>query len=135
MPTSNYWLLPKKTGTPAIIEPYLYEGVLMTSFVAPIQHNGHFDGTGGADRLLATIHAQVSTVHFLDTGYAFLVSNTGIIVSAPDKKLIGKMTLSKLADAKKSPRLTEIAAAIHAARRRRASSGGATGLAIAHGDG
>lgn len=33
--TSDYYQLPKKTGQDSVIEPYLYEGVLMASFISP----------------------------------------------------------------------------------------------------
>jgi methyl-accepting chemotaxis protein len=114
--TSDYWQLPKQTGKNSVIEPYLYNGALMTSYTSPITRGGKFVGIGGVDVALASLDKDVSAVKVLDTGYAFYVSNSGIFVSAPDKKLIGKQTLTKFAQEKSSPALEKIAADIKAGR-------------------
>jgi methyl-accepting chemotaxis protein len=111
-----YYETPKRTGKPSVLEPYLYNGVLMASYTTPIYRGGKFVGIGGADRSLNSIDGDVKKFHVLDTGYAFYVSNTGIFVSAPDKKLIGKQTLTGLAKAKKNPALAKVAAAVKAGR-------------------
>jgi methyl-accepting chemotaxis protein len=98
--TSDYWNLPKHTLRDSVIEPYLYGGVLMTSYTSPIVHDGRFVGIGGVDRSLAALDKDVSRVKVLHAGYGMLVSRTGIFVAAPDKKLIGKRTLGKFAAAK-----------------------------------
>ena len=76
------------------MEPYLYDGVLMTSYITPIERDGKFIGIGGVDRSLTAIDKSVSRVKVLDSGYGLLVSRTGIFVSARDKALIGKKTLA-----------------------------------------
>jgi methyl-accepting chemotaxis protein len=107
--TSDYYLLPKKTLKDSIIEPYLYQGVLMTSFISPILIDQKFVGIGGVDVSLNKMDDEIHNVHFYQTGYALLVSNTGIIVSAPDKSLIGAKTLTDLAKEKKNPQLEALA--------------------------
>jgi methyl-accepting chemotaxis protein len=114
--TSDYWQLPKKTLKNSVIEPYLYNGALMTSYTSPILRGGKFVGIGGVDVALAALDKDVSAVKVLKTGYAFYVSNTGIFVSAPDKKLIGKQTLGKFAKDKKSTALEGVAADVKAGR-------------------
>jgi hypothetical protein len=88
-----------------VIEPYLYDGLLMTSHTSPIQRGGKIIGIGGVDVSLKAIHTKVSGLKVLDSGYGLLVSNGGTFVSAPDKDLFGKKTLTQLADAKQNPAL------------------------------
>ena len=112
---SDYYLIPKTTLADSVIEPYLYQGVLMTSYISPIiDHSGKFTGIAGVDVSLNTLDTQVSEIKVFDSGYAFLVSNTGIFVSAPDKTLIGTTSLSSFAKEKNNPQLEEISAHIQA---------------------
>ena len=90
---SDYWNQPKKTLADSVIEPYLYEGVLMTSYTSPVERDGKFVGIGGVDVSLTKINSDVAKLRMLDSGYGLLVSNGGIFVAAPDKNLIGKKTL------------------------------------------
>ena len=112
----EYWNIPKDTGRDTIMEPYLYDGVLMTSYITPIKRGGQFIGIGGVDRSLTAIDEELSRVKVLDSGYGLLVSRTGIFVSAPDKALIGKKTLRDVAEAKHSPALERIAAGVASGR-------------------
>jgi len=92
-----YWnrnQLPKTTKKNVLTEPYFYEGVLMVSYVSPILRDGKFVGVGGVDVSLKYVDEAVSTVRTFDTGYAFMVSNTGILLSHPThKEWIGKKSL------------------------------------------
>jgi methyl-accepting chemotaxis protein len=110
--TSEYWNAPKTTLHDSVIEPYLYDGVLMTSYTSPIVLHGKFVGIGGVDRALTSLDKEVSRVRVLKSGYGFLVSRTGIFVASPDKRLIGKQTLGKLGAAKKNAVLQRAAADI-----------------------
>jgi methyl-accepting chemotaxis protein len=110
--TSDYYQVPKRTKAEAIIEPYLYEGVLMTSYVAPILREGKFQGIAGVDVSLAAIDKVISDIRVFESGYAFLVSNSGIFVSYPDKDFIGNKTLLQLAEEKGSDALKVMAEAI-----------------------
>ena len=47
--TSDYWNQPKKTLGDSVIEPYLYDGLLMTSYTSPVERAGKFVGIGGVD--------------------------------------------------------------------------------------
>ncbi|HEU4656524.1 MAG TPA: methyl-accepting chemotaxis protein [Capillimicrobium sp.] len=114
--TSDYYTVPKQAGAPVVIEPYLYEGVLMASYVAPIERDGAFAGIAGIDATLTALDADVRKISVLDSGYAFLISNGGTFVSAPDRELIGKQTLTKLADGEGNDELASIAAAVKAGK-------------------
>ena len=108
----DYYNIPKQSHGPVVIEPYLYDNVLMTSYITPIIRNGTFIGIAGVDRGLNEINAQVSTVRAFARGYAFVVSNGGVFVAAPDKKAIGTTTLDKYAQEHKAPVLAGVADAI-----------------------
>ncbi|WP_440948484.1 histidine kinase dimerization/phosphoacceptor domain -containing protein [Methanosarcina sp. T3] len=92
--TSDYYQLPKKTKKDLLTEPYFYEGVFMVSYVSPIIRDGRFAGIGGVDVSLDYVDEEVSEVRTFDTGYAFMVSNTGVLLSHPTRKdWIGKNNL------------------------------------------
>ncbi len=89
--TSDYYQLPKATREDLLTEPYFYEGVFMVSYVSPIIKDGEFVGIGGVDVSLDYVDEVVSEVRTFDTGYAFMVSNTGVLLSHPTHKdWIGK---------------------------------------------
>lgn len=93
--TSDYYQLPKKTKEDLLTEPYFYEGVFMVSYVSPIIKDGKFSGIGGVDVSLDYVDEVVSEVRTFETGYAFMVSNTGVLLShSMHKDWIGKKNLS-----------------------------------------
>lgn len=86
----DYYLIPRKTGQDSLIEPYLYEGVLLTSLVVPIKDaQGKFLGIAGVDIGLTKLDQMVSEITVFDTGYATLVSNKGAYLSHPEKVMVG----------------------------------------------
>lgn len=110
--TSDWYTIPKTTGKEIVMEPQPYENVLMTSYISPIVRNNTFTGTVGMDVSLDSIDRTVSRVKVFDTGYAFLVSNSGIFVSSPKKEYIGRMSLSELSREKNNPALAAMSADI-----------------------
>jgi len=91
---SDYYHIPKTTKQGVLTEPYFYEGVFMVSYVSPIIKNGEFVGIGGVDVSLEYVDEVVSKVRTFETGYAFMVSNQGILLSHPTHKdWIGKKNL------------------------------------------
>jgi PAS domain S-box-containing protein len=95
--SSDYYQLPKARGENVLTEPYFYEGIFMVSHVSPIFRNGKFVGIGGVDVPLKYVDEVVSNVRDFDTGYAFVVSNTGVFLSHPTRKdWIGKKSLYDL---------------------------------------
>ena len=105
----DYYQLPKKTGKDRVIEPYLYQGILLMSYVSPVMRQGQFAGIAGVDVGLAHMDRVISKIKLFDTGNCILISNTGIIVSASDKNFIGKQTLYDVADRFNAPMLKDIA--------------------------
>ena len=66
----------------------------MVSHVSPIFKDGKFVGIAGVDVPLEYVDEVVSKVRAFDTGYAFMVSNTGVLLSHPTRKdWIGKKSL------------------------------------------
>ena len=106
----------KRSLRSMLTEPLDYSGTLMSSFVAPIVRDGRFVGIAANDQVLNSVNAQIARVRALRTGYAFMVSHEGTFVAAPDKKLIGRRTLSQLAKAKHNAELAAVAAGIRAGR-------------------
>lgn len=74
---SDYYLIPERTKANSVIETYVYQGVLMTSFISPILKNGNFVGIAGEDTTLTSWDQRVKKIKIYTSGYAFLVSNTG----------------------------------------------------------
>jgi methyl-accepting chemotaxis protein len=105
----DYYNAPKAAGKPTVVEPYDYQGTLMTSYITPIMRNGTFIGIGGVDVGLNALDGQVSALHFFDHGYGMLVSHGGIFVAAPQKDLVGTKTLAAVAAAKHAPVLSAVA--------------------------
>jgi methyl-accepting chemotaxis protein len=112
----DYYNGPKAAGKPTIVEPYDYQGTLMTSYITPILRDGKFIGIGGVDVGLNELNAQISKLRFFDHGYGMLVSNGGIFVAAPQTDLIGKKTLTAVAADKNGGALTAVAAGVAAGR-------------------
>ncbi|RXA17587.1 HAMP domain-containing protein [Methanosarcina sp. MSH10X1] len=90
----DYYQLPKARGEDVLTEPYFYEGIFIVSQVSPVFRDGEFVGIGGVDVPLEYVDEVVSEVRTFDTGYAFMVSNTGVLLSHPVRKdWIGKKSL------------------------------------------
>jgi methyl-accepting chemotaxis protein len=77
-----------------LTEPYLFENydndvdelLLATSPCSPIIKDGVFLGLIGSDLSLDD-YSQMTEISAFDKGYAFLMSNNGVIVAHPDKQL------------------------------------------------
>jgi methyl-accepting chemotaxis protein len=109
---SDWFDTPIQTAKPFITEPFVYDGVLMSSFVAPIMRDGKPIGVAGNDATATTLQQATGRIDVLDSGYAMLVSNQGMFIAAPDKRLAGKKTLTQLGREKDVPQLAQIAAAV-----------------------
>ena len=90
----DYYLLPKKTGEETLIEPYKYvvsgKEMLITSLVVPIVVDGRFVGVAGVDLTLESLQKITSQVRIFESGYASLLSHTGIFLADQDPANVGK---------------------------------------------
>ncbi|NPE31106.1 PAS domain-containing protein [Methanococcoides sp. SA1] len=84
--TLDYYQLTKQLEEEIVTEPYLYQGALIVSYDAPIVRDEEFIGIGGVDVELNYVDETVSSVKAFDTGYLFMVSNTGVLLSHPTRK-------------------------------------------------
>ena len=95
--TSDWYRIPKSASSPQVMEPYLYQGVWMTSFISPFTKNGAFAGIVGVDMALQRLDDVVGRIKVLQSGYAFLTSGKGLLYSFPQKEFIGEKTLKQYA--------------------------------------
>ncbi|MGD9733061.1 MAG: methyl-accepting chemotaxis protein [Desulfamplus sp.] len=90
----GYYVQTKKSGIETIMEPYLYKvggkEVIMTSLVVPIKLDGKVAGVAGIDITLNLFQELTDKIKPYETGYAFLMSNSAIMVAHPDSKAMGK---------------------------------------------
>ncbi len=87
-----WYPLGKNASTATLTAPFADAagGGLIISAVAKITENGVFKGVFGGDLSLTAISKSLSDIKFNDTGYAFLVNDSGMIISHPHKGLFGK---------------------------------------------
>ena len=96
--TSHWYTEPRRTKRDYINQAQLYENILLMGYISPIIRNHTFVGVAGVDVELGSIDAMVSNIRILDTGYAMMMSNAGIFISAKDKRLIGEKTVYDFAE-------------------------------------
>ena len=99
----DYYLIPKRTGSETIMEPYKYEidgeEILLTSLVVPIKNrDGKFIGIAGVDIAVSDIYTILKNIKLYSTGYLNFFSDTGIILSSFRDDLIGKVLDSVIND-------------------------------------
>ncbi len=112
----EWYARPKKTGEPAWTEPYYDKGggnIIMATYSVPFftAAGGRrcFAGVATADVYLSGLQEIVSSVRIGLTGYAFLISRDGTIVTHPRRDLIMKETLPRLARGRDDTRMAAIA--------------------------
>ena len=105
----DYYQVPFRTHKETALQPYLDNyadneaKILMTSCIVPVFNGeGTFLGVVGIDINLVTITAMIASIHPYETGYAFLVGNTGDVIAHPDSDLITKSYLPGLDAATKA---------------------------------
>jgi signal transduction histidine kinase len=113
--TEDWYQIPKVKGTPYWSEPYYYEGegrVLMSTYSIPIFRviNGErrFTGVITADISLDWLQDVVKKIKVYKTGFGFLISHTGSIVTHPVTDLAMNESIFSLAEFLQLPDLREI---------------------------
>jgi sigma-B regulation protein RsbU (phosphoserine phosphatase) len=114
----NYWdwyQIPKELGSPSWSEPYYDEGggsILMATYSVPLYKKiggkRQFTGIVTADINLGWLQDVVSSIKVLQTGYAFLISKNGTIITHPAKELVMNETIFGVAEARGDATLREI---------------------------
>ncbi len=108
----DYYKIPKQTLQSVILEPYLYEGVMMTSFAYPILKNNIFYGIVGNDVSLNELNSEINKIKVYETGFAALVSNNGTFIGYKDKNYLGNESLSSISQKLSDSELAKMAADI-----------------------
>ncbi|UCC38997.1 MAG: SpoIIE family protein phosphatase [Candidatus Aminicenantes bacterium] len=113
-----YWTwyqIPKELNHPVWSEPYYDEGggnIIMSTYSVPfyksISGKKQFLGILTADISLTWLQEIVSSIKIYKSGYAFLISRHGIVVTHPFKELIMNETLFSVAEARGDAQLREI---------------------------
>ena len=111
----DWYQIPKELGRPDWSEPYYDEGggnILMATYSVPfyrkVGEQRQFSGVVTADLSLETLQDVVSSIKVLQTGYGFLISKNGTLVTHPDKELIMNETLFGVAESRGDAELREI---------------------------
>jgi signal transduction histidine kinase/HAMP domain-containing protein len=113
--TMDWYQIPEELERPVWSEPYFDEGggnVVMTTYSVPLYKtiNGSkkFIGVLGTDISLEWLHDIIGSIEIYETGYAFIISRNGTLVTHPVKDLIMNETIFSLAEENKTPVLREI---------------------------
>lgn len=112
---SDWYQIPKELNRRLWSEPYYDEGggnILMSTYSVPfyIIHEGKrkFAGIITADISLTWLQKIVSSIKVYRTGYAFLISRSGRIVTHPQKDLIMNESIFSLAEEKNYPAMRQM---------------------------
>jgi len=102
----DWYLIPKELGRPVWSEPYFSEGggnVIMSTYSLPFYRtiNGEkqFNGVVEVDIALDWLKDIVSRISVYQSGYAFLVSQNGVIVTHTNRDWIMRESIFSIAEA------------------------------------
>jgi len=111
----DWYQIPRELGRPVWSEPYFDEGggnIIMSTYSVPfyrrVQGERLLWGIATADVSLMWLDEVVGAVNICRTGYAFLISQNGYIVTHRDKGLIMRESIFSLAEAKGDDALRRI---------------------------
>ncbi len=111
----DWYQIPKELDRPIWSEPYFDEGagnIMMATYSVPfhknVKGNGQFMGIVTADVSLEWLREMLLSVKILKTGYAFLISKNGTIISHYNKELIMNETIFSVAENRGDALLREI---------------------------
>ncbi|SFQ18918.1 methyl-accepting chemotaxis protein [Enterovibrio norvegicus] len=82
----------RQNQTAALTDPYADAATkeILISAVANLYDDGEFKGAFGGDLSLKSVSDALNTLNFRETGYAFLLSGDGNIISHPNAELNGQ---------------------------------------------
>jgi sigma-B regulation protein RsbU (phosphoserine phosphatase) len=111
----DWYQIPKELNRPVWSEPYFDKGggdILMATYSVPfyrkVEGKRQFMGIVTADVSLGWLQEVVSSIKVLQTGYGFLISKNGTLITHPLKELVMNETLFGVAEARKDHHLREI---------------------------
>lgn len=111
----DWYQIPKELNRPQWSEPYYDEGggnIIMSTYSVPfyktVSGKRQYMGVVTADVSLEWLQKIVSSIKISETGYGFLISKNGTIVTYPSRDLIMNETIFSLAEAREDAHLREI---------------------------
>jgi sigma-B regulation protein RsbU (phosphoserine phosphatase) len=111
----DWYQIPKMLQKPYWTEPYYDEGgggIIMSTYSVPFYttHQGErlFAGIVTVDLSLEWLTDLIQSIKILDSGYAFLLSSNGVIVSHPNRDHIMHQTIFSIAQERGDEHLAEI---------------------------
>ncbi|MGE5402986.1 MAG: methyl-accepting chemotaxis protein, partial [Ignavibacteriales bacterium] len=90
---ADYYRLAKEKNDGVIVEPYFYNGEFISSFAFPVKNMGQTIGVVAFHVPLLYLDKAVEEMKIFNTGFASMISHTGIFIADKDKKSIGKRTV------------------------------------------
>jgi signal transduction histidine kinase/HAMP domain-containing protein len=113
--TMDWYQIPKELDRSIWSEPYYDDGAgnaIMSTYSVPlyrfIDGRKQFIAILTADVSLEWLRDYINSIKVYQTGYGFVISSNGTMVSHPKKDLIVNETIFSIADAQKSPQLRTI---------------------------
>jgi len=111
----DWYRIPKELDRPSWSEPYFDKGggnIIMATYSVPfyktVSGKRQFMGIVTADISLEWLRHIVSSIKILDSGYGFLISKNGTLVTHPLKDLIMHETIFSVAEARSDTLLRDI---------------------------
>jgi len=114
-PDWDWYKIPKNLNHPYWTEPYFDEGagnIIMSTYAVPFYNNisnhEQFKGVVTVDISLHWLEKYIRSIDIYRTGYAFIITRKGKIVSYPDEKYIMNDTIFSLAEKFNNSQLLKI---------------------------
>lgn len=111
----DWYQIPKELNRAMWSEPYYDEGAgnaIMSTYSVPLYKNQNgqrkFIGILTSDISLDWLQEYMNSIKIYETGYGYMISSNGTIVTHPDKEMIMNETIFSIADTQKSPKLRQI---------------------------
>jgi len=111
----DWYQIPRELGIPVWSEPYYDEGggdMIMSTYSVPLflERDGkrQFTAILTVDLSLDWLQKHVNAIKVYETGYGFVISKAGSIISHPNKDFIMNETVFSIADMQKSEVLRKI---------------------------
>lgn len=102
----DYYQTPLRTGQEYITQPTVYQiggkDVMVVSVCSPIKVGGRTVGVSGIDISMDRFAELAGQIKPFNTGYAYLLADSGMYVAHPDAKLVGQNIADVLDDEDKS---------------------------------
>lgn len=113
--TMDWYQIPRELGKPVWSEPYYDEGagnLVMSTYSVPLYRNRdgvrEFFAILTVDVSLDWLQNVIGSIKVYETGYGFMISGVGTIITHPNKNLILNETIFSIADEQGSPQLRQI---------------------------